>query len=109
MALVALYGLWEATSVFDNLEVERPSDAHPVAQALDDRIDPGGHHQQGALQAGKAPSARACAASPIVAVFYPRGARASCASMRRFPPGVRGPGVGSWPAGGRAAGMSVSR
>jgi MFS family permease len=30
MALVALYGLWKPASVFDNLKVERPSDAYPV-------------------------------------------------------------------------------
>jgi MFS family permease len=30
MALVALYGLWKPASVFDNLQVERASDAHPV-------------------------------------------------------------------------------
>ena len=30
MALVALYGLWRPASVFDNLQVERPSDAHPL-------------------------------------------------------------------------------
>ena len=30
MALVALYGLWKPASVFDNLQVERPPDAHPV-------------------------------------------------------------------------------
>ena len=30
MALVALYGLWKPASVFDNLQAERPSDAHPV-------------------------------------------------------------------------------
>ena len=30
MALVALYGLWKPTSVFDNLQGERASDAHPV-------------------------------------------------------------------------------
>ena len=29
MALVALYGLWRPASVFDNLQVERPSDARP--------------------------------------------------------------------------------
>jgi MFS family permease len=30
MALVALYGLWKPASVFDNLQVERPSDARPL-------------------------------------------------------------------------------
>jgi hypothetical protein len=30
MALVALYGLWRPASVFDNLQVERPPDAHPL-------------------------------------------------------------------------------
>jgi predicted MFS family arabinose efflux permease len=30
MALVALYGLWKPASVFDNLQVERPPDTHPV-------------------------------------------------------------------------------
>jgi Na+/melibiose symporter-like transporter len=30
MALVALYGVWKPASVFDNLHVERPSDARPV-------------------------------------------------------------------------------
>jgi MFS family permease len=30
MALVALYGLWKPASVFDNLRVERPSNADPV-------------------------------------------------------------------------------
>jgi hypothetical protein len=30
MALVALYGLWKPASVFGNLQVERPSDAHPL-------------------------------------------------------------------------------
>jgi Na+/melibiose symporter-like transporter len=30
MALVALYGLWKPATVFDNLEVERPPDAHLV-------------------------------------------------------------------------------
>lgn len=30
MALVALYGLWRPPSVFDNLHVERPPDAHAV-------------------------------------------------------------------------------
>jgi MFS family permease len=29
MALVALYGLWRPASVFDNVQVERPSDARP--------------------------------------------------------------------------------
>jgi hypothetical protein len=27
---MALYGLWRPASVFDNLQVERPSDAHPL-------------------------------------------------------------------------------
>ena len=30
MTLVALYGLWKPASVFDNLQVERPPDAHPM-------------------------------------------------------------------------------
>jgi MFS family permease len=30
MALVALYGQWKPASVFGNLQVERPSDAHPL-------------------------------------------------------------------------------
>jgi MFS family permease len=30
MAVVALYGLWKPASVFDNLQVERPPDAHLV-------------------------------------------------------------------------------
>ena len=30
MAVVALYGLWKPAAVFDNLQVERPPDAHPV-------------------------------------------------------------------------------
>lgn len=30
MALVALYGLWKPASFFDNLQVERPPDAHAV-------------------------------------------------------------------------------
>jgi Major Facilitator Superfamily len=30
MALVALYGLWKPASVFGNVQVERPPDAHPV-------------------------------------------------------------------------------
>jgi hypothetical protein len=30
MALVALFGLWRPASVFDNLQVERPTDAHAV-------------------------------------------------------------------------------
>ncbi len=30
MALVALYGLWRPSSVFDNLRAERPPDAHPM-------------------------------------------------------------------------------
>jgi hypothetical protein len=30
MAMVALYGLWKPASVFGNLQVERPLDAHPL-------------------------------------------------------------------------------